>query len=253
MNKTEIEIPEVFISWAEDNSEEPPVGMPDNFYSWFIATQVRMAEKVYRHLKSLHDQTQETGLRGGLDLLLDKIMSWHKLSRTEYGNGYLEGLEESYKLLTSSPSDKPEGEKKLPDCVCSMSYEGTQYCIFPNCDRYADTSAQPPADPLGEADEAFDLLSNVNQGLRDQICYLEEQLLNNSGACRWVRALDRLPKLGKILPIKITGWPVTLTIGHFTIAGDFWDDYNGNAYPADQIEWLDESQDLPSSPSTVTK
>lgn len=43
-------------------------------------------------------------------------------------------------LSASSPADKPEGEKKLPDCVCSMSYEGTRYCTYPNCTRYTEVS-----------------------------------------------------------------------------------------------------------------
>jgi uncharacterized protein DUF551 len=46
----EIEIPQKFIEWAEDTSEEPPSDFPGKYYSWFIAAQIRMAEAAYRHL-----------------------------------------------------------------------------------------------------------------------------------------------------------------------------------------------------------
>ena len=46
----EIEIPQKFIEWAEDTSEEPPSDFPGKYYSWFIAAQIRMAEAAYRYL-----------------------------------------------------------------------------------------------------------------------------------------------------------------------------------------------------------
>ena len=59
---------------------------------------------------------------------------------------------------------------------------------------------------------------------------------------RWVKASEMMPDHKHFLPIKIIDGKVPMhSIGHVTIDGMFWDDWHDNAYPPDQIEWLDES------------
>jgi hypothetical protein len=85
-------------------------------------------------------------------------------------------------------STKPEGEKgaeakammryilKQQGVLMTDEQVENSYAAFLAHPFYSEfTPAQPAAAPLGEEDEAFELFSNVNQGLRDQIAYLEER------------------------------------------------------------------------------
>lgn len=56
---------------------------------------------------------------------------------------------------------------------------------------------------------------------------------------KWKKALEFLPKSGKEVFMKIEG---TRSIGRYSEHHDLFINESGDFFPADQIEWLDESE-----------
>lgn len=57
---------------------------------------------------------------------------------------------------------------------------------------------------------------------------------------QWIKATERLPKSGDEVFIKIEG---TRSIGAYKKHHDLFMNVSGDFFPADQVEWLDESSD----------
>lgn len=83
----------------------------------------------------------------------------------------------------------------------------------------------------------------MNTPKEDGACAMYRKLAADKPGLRWVKASERQPTHNHELPIKIMdGAPSMYSIGRLQPTGDytsFEDVYNGNYYPADQIEWLE--------------
>jgi hypothetical protein len=101
MNKEQIEIPEDIAAFIKKISR----GTGGDCYI------IAACEKLYRHLKSLPDQTKETGLRELRDRVKE-LEGYAGMAKDHFPGGFNHAIELVLALIdkTSSPADKPEGE-----------------------------------------------------------------------------------------------------------------------------------------------